>query len=138
MKGKVGLVIGLAAGYVLGSRAGRERYDQIKDQVLKVWNTDQVQEQVGKVKDFAKSSAMALPSTLWDSAVKVKTAATAPGTPGEKFDAAMKAGKEQTDDIGRAAETSADAVKDAAEDVFDGGAQPPMKPAEPAPKPFEA
>ena len=25
MKGKAGLVIGLAAGYILGSRAGRER-----------------------------------------------------------------------------------------------------------------
>jgi hypothetical protein len=131
MKGKVGLVIGLAAGYVLGSRAGRERYNQIKEQVLKVWNTDQVQEQVGKVKDFAKSSAMALPSTLWDSAVEVKTAATAPGTPGQKFDAAMKAGKEQADDIGTAAQTSAGAVKDAAEDAFDGATKP-------APTPFEA
>jgi hypothetical protein len=134
MNGKAGLIIGLAAGYVLGSRAGRERYNQIKEQALKVWNTDRVQEQVGKVKDFAKSSAMALPSTLWDSAVKVKTAATAPGTPGQKLDAAMKAGKDQTDDIGGAAETSADAVKDA----FDSGAQTPMKPAEPAPKPDEA
>ena len=63
MKGKAGLVIGLAAGYVLGSRAGRERFEQIKEQALKVWNMDPVQEQVGKVKEFAKSSAMALPTT---------------------------------------------------------------------------
>ena len=63
MKGKAGLVIGLAAGYILGSRAGRERFEQIKEQALKVWNMDPVQEQVGKVKEFAKSSAMALPST---------------------------------------------------------------------------
>ena len=53
MNGKAGLIVGLAAGYVLGSRAGRERYNQIKEQALKVWNTDRVQEQVGKVKDFA-------------------------------------------------------------------------------------
>jgi hypothetical protein len=29
MKGKVGIAIGLAAGYVLGTRAGRERYQQL-------------------------------------------------------------------------------------------------------------
>ena len=110
MKGKVGLVIGLAAGYVLGSRAGRERYNQIKEQVLKVWNTDQVQEQVGKVKDFAKSSAMALPSTLWDSAVKVTQAATSKGTPGQKLDAAIKTSKDQADDVAAAAEKSAGAA----------------------------
>ena len=30
MKFRTGLVVGFAAGYVMGSRAGRERYDQIK------------------------------------------------------------------------------------------------------------
>ena len=29
MKGKVGLVVGLSVGYVLGTRAGRERYEHI-------------------------------------------------------------------------------------------------------------
>ena len=29
MKGKVGIAVGLAAGYVLGTRAGRERYQQL-------------------------------------------------------------------------------------------------------------
>ena len=94
MRGKVGLVIGLAAGYVLGARAGRERYEQIKAQVDKVWNLEPVQEQVGKAKEFAKSTAMALPSTLWDSAVKVTKAATSKGTPGQKLDAAIRTGKE--------------------------------------------
>jgi uncharacterized membrane-anchored protein YhcB (DUF1043 family) len=118
MRGKVGLVIGLAAGYVLGTRAGRERYEQIKAQVDKVWNLDPVQEQVTKVTDFAKSTAMALPSTLWDSAVKVTKAATSKGTPGQKLDSAIKTGKAQVDDVSAAAETSARAVKDAAEDAF--------------------
>ena len=36
------LVIG-AAGYVLGSRAGRERYEQIKRQATKAWNKPVVQ-----------------------------------------------------------------------------------------------
>ena len=53
MRGKVGLVIGLAAGYVLGTRAGRERYEQIKTQADKLWSAAPVQSQVDKVKDFA-------------------------------------------------------------------------------------
>jgi hypothetical protein len=119
MKGKVGLVIGLAAGYVLGSRAGRERYEQIKAQALKVWNLDPVQEQVGKVTDFAKSSAMALPSTLWDSAVKVTKAATSKNkTPGERLDGAIKVGRDSADDVQRAARQSGDAVQDAVDDAI--------------------
>lgn len=126
MRGKAGLVVGIAIGYVLGTRAGRERYEQIKTQWLKVWNLDPVQEQVEKVKDFAKSSAMALPSTLWDSAVKVTKAATTKGTPGERLDAALDVSKDQADEVERAAKTtakaaksSAKAVKDAVEDVID-------------------
>jgi len=119
MRGKVGFVIGLAAGYVLGTRAGRERYEQIKAQWLKMWNTEPVQEQVGRVKDFAASTAMALPSTLWDTAVKVTKAASSKGTPGQRVDAAVKAGQDSADDVAEAAETSAQAVQDAADDVAD-------------------
>lgn len=119
MRGKAGLVVGIAIGYVLGSRAGRERYEQIKSQWLKVWNLDQVQDQVGKVKDFAKTQAMALPSTLWDSAVKVAQAAGSKGTPGQKLDATIKAGDESADDVGKAAKQSAAAVKDAVDEAVD-------------------
>ena len=120
MRGKVGLVIGLGVGYVLGARAGRERYDQIKAQALKVWNLDPVQQQVGKVKDLAKTSAMALPTTLWDAAVKVTKAATSSrGSAGQKLDAAIDAGKESVDEVAQAADTSVAAVKKAAEDAID-------------------
>jgi len=119
MRGKVGLVIGLAAGYVLGTRAGRERYEQIKGQALKVWNLEPVQQQVAKAKDYAKSAAMALPTTVWDSAVKMTKAAGSKGTPGQRLDATLKVGKDSADDIGAAAQQSAKAVQDAAEDAVD-------------------
>lgn len=119
MRGKVGVVIGLAAGYVLGSRAGRERYEQIKAQWLKLWHLDPVQQRVEKVKDFVKSGALALPGAVWTGAVKVTQAATTKGTPGQKLDAALKVGKESADDISTAAHTSAHAVEDAAEKVKD-------------------
>lgn len=120
MRGKAGLVIGLAAGYVLGTRAGRQRYEQIKTQWLKLWNLEPVQTQVTKVKDFAASSAMALPSTLWHAAVKVGKAASNRGSAGERLDAAIDAGRDAADDVEKAATTSAKAVKDAVTDR-DGG-----------------
>lgn len=119
MRGKAGLVVGLAIGYVLGTRAGRERYEQIKTQWLRLWNTDPVQKQVTKAKEVAKSAALSLPSTLWDSAVKVGRAAASKRTAGQKLDAAVRAGARSADDIERAADTSARAVQDAAEDALD-------------------
>jgi hypothetical protein len=115
MRGKVGLVIGIGIGYVLGTRAGRERYEQIKAQAMKVWNLDPVQNQVSKVTDFAKSSAMALPGALWDGAVKVSKAAGRQGTPGEKLDAALKAGADSADDVKKAADVTIDEVAKAAD-----------------------
>ncbi|WP_347346252.1 hypothetical protein [Microbacterium sp.] len=119
MRGKVGIVIGLGVGYVLGSRAGRERYEQIKDGFLKLWNLGPVQQQVDKAKEFGKSAALALPSAVWDGAVKVTKAAAKKGTPGEKLDAAIKAGKASAGDVARGAETTADEVKRAAERAAD-------------------
>ncbi len=120
MRGKIGIVVGLAAGYVLGSRAGRERYEQIKSGFLKVWDTDPVQKQVSKVSDLGKSAALALPSALWDGAVKVtKAATTKKSTPGQRLDAAIKAGKDSADEVTRGAEATAGEVKKAAEKVAD-------------------
>lgn len=54
MRGKIGLIVGLGAGYVLGTRAGRARYEQIKKQAEKIWALPPVQKQVDKVKTAAK------------------------------------------------------------------------------------
>lgn len=56
MRGKIMLAVGLAAGYVLGSRAGRRRYEQIKAAAQSVWETPRVQNTVDSAKDFAMSS----------------------------------------------------------------------------------
>lgn len=57
MRGKLMLVSGLAMGYVLGSRAGRARYDQIAKVAGKFWNSRAVQHRVRSVEDFAKDKA---------------------------------------------------------------------------------
>lgn len=53
---KLTLLIAAGAGYVLGSRAGRERYEQIKTQSSKVWNNPKVQETVSDVQAQAKQA----------------------------------------------------------------------------------
>lgn len=50
MKGKIAFVLGAAVGYVLGTRAGRERYEQIKRGAEKVWHTEPVQKGVDLVR----------------------------------------------------------------------------------------
>ncbi|MHA3723888.1 YtxH domain-containing protein [Leucobacter sp. HY1910] len=54
MKGKVAFVFGAAVGYVLGTRAGRERYAQIKRGAQAVWETAPVQRGVGIVREAAQ------------------------------------------------------------------------------------
>ncbi|MGH3646455.1 MAG: hypothetical protein ACRDTM_04670 [Micromonosporaceae bacterium] len=49
MRGKVMFVAGLAIGYVLGSKAGRERYEQIVRAARKVRSNPTVQEATGLV-----------------------------------------------------------------------------------------
>lgn len=114
MKGKIGLVVGLGVGYVLGTRAGRERYEQIKTQWLKVWHLDPVQEQVGKVKDFVGDKAAAVPGALWNGAVKAVRAVGGEGTPGQKLDSVIAQGKETADTVSDAAEEVAEAAQRAA------------------------
>ena len=48
MRGKLIFVAGAAAGYVLGSRAGHQRYEQIASGASKFWNSRGVQKQVVK------------------------------------------------------------------------------------------
>lgn len=71
MRGKLILVVGLAAGYVLGARAGRERYEDIKRAASKLWNDPRVQHQVRNAEDFAKDKAPDVVEFLADGAKKV-------------------------------------------------------------------
>lgn len=54
---KLALLTAIAVGYVLGTRAGRGRYEQIKQQAEKVWNTDPVQATAQKAQDTAQATA---------------------------------------------------------------------------------
>ena len=55
--GKLTFIAGMAAGYVLGARAGRQRYEQIRRTSGKVWNSGPVQKQVFNAKEVARTKA---------------------------------------------------------------------------------
>jgi hypothetical protein len=54
MKGKILLVVGFGVGYVLGARAGRERYEDIKRVAGNFWNSPRVQRQIDEAEGFIK------------------------------------------------------------------------------------
>jgi hypothetical protein len=70
MKGKAALVVGMAAGYVLGTRDGRERYEQIKSQADRLWNDPKVQKNVAQASDVVKEKAPVVQSKVSDVAQK--------------------------------------------------------------------
>lgn len=71
MRGKILFVVGLGVGYVLGTRAGREKYDQIKATVSKLWNDPRVQQRVDDAQEFVKDKAPDVAEFLADGAKKV-------------------------------------------------------------------
>ncbi len=54
---KLTLVVGLAAGYVLGARAGKRRYRQIKRVSNKVWTSHPVERRKADLKIVARTKA---------------------------------------------------------------------------------
>lgn len=71
MRGKILILTGLAVGYVLGARAGRERYEEIKATASKLWSDPRVQAKVEAVEDFAKDKAPEVAEFIADNAKKV-------------------------------------------------------------------
>ena len=61
---KTGLLIGAAAGYVLGAKAGRERYQQIMDGWARFTGDPRVQDLAGKSKAVVDLAAERVKDTV--------------------------------------------------------------------------
>jgi hypothetical protein len=57
MSRKLSLLIGFGAGYVLGARSGRERYDQIVAKAQQLWRDPRVQEKAGQAQQLVQEKA---------------------------------------------------------------------------------
>jgi hypothetical protein len=84
MKGKILFVAGLGLGYVLGTRAGRQKYDELKAAALKVWNDPRVQKQVDAVEDFVKDKAPEVAEFVSDGAKILVDKVSGKSTPAKK------------------------------------------------------
>ena len=96
MKGKILLLTGLAVGYVLGTRAGRERYEEITKAANKLWNDPRVQKPVKQAEDFVKDKAPEVAEFVTDGVKTVASKVTGKTTPAPKKPAASTASKTTT------------------------------------------
>ena len=63
---KMTLLVGLATGYVLGTKAGRERYEQIRAKWLGAWENPLIQKKAGAVQTKATEVYESAKSTVSD------------------------------------------------------------------------
>jgi hypothetical protein len=57
MAGKLTVLAGFGAGYVLGAKAGRERYEQIAGKAQELWRDPRVQQKAGQAQQLVKDKA---------------------------------------------------------------------------------
>jgi hypothetical protein len=84
---KLSLLIAAGIGYVLGTKAGRERYEQIRDAARKVRNDPRVQEKAQQAADLAREQAPVVKDKVaagaHAAADKVRGANDSSGEPGD-------------------------------------------------------
>ncbi|WP_328466588.1 hypothetical protein OHA21_46645 [Actinoplanes sp. NBC_00393] len=88
MRGKLMFLTGLAAGFVLGSRAGREKYEEIRANAQKVWSHPTVQEAAGVAQAQANKLYSEGKDKLQSSKLgeKLQTTSTTSGTSSDSTD----------------------------------------------------
>jgi hypothetical protein len=68
MMGKVSFVLGAAVGYVLGTKAGQQRYEQIKGRATSLWSSEPVQSKVETARQTVMEQAPVVAAKLGDAA----------------------------------------------------------------------
>lgn len=82
MRGKILFLTGMGVGYVLGAKAGRERYTQIKRTASTLWSDPRVQQRVDQVEDFVKEKGPEVAEFVGDNAKKLASQVTGRGSSG--------------------------------------------------------
>ncbi|MET4782167.1 protoporphyrinogen oxidase [Glaciihabitans sp. UYNi722] len=139
MRSKLPLLVGLALGFVLGARAGRERYEQIRGSAARLWESPAVRrrreevesyarQQVPVIRARAESLAKAAPGAISEGArttastarnVAERTATLAKDVSQTVTHTARDVAGKTATTAGDVAERAADVAKDAATLVTD-------------------
>ncbi len=80
---RISFLAGVAAGYVLGARAGTGRYEQIKGQATRLWGSPPVQKAVDQAKDTAATQAPVVADKLGSGVKSAAGTVKDKVTPGE-------------------------------------------------------
>lgn len=114
MKRKLFIVgAGIAVGYLFGSHAGRERYDQIKARVIALWENPRVSKTRHDVEAYARQQAPLIRERA-DAAAKA-----APGVAKDVRDRVVDTARDVAARTTTTARDVADRVTDVATDVRD-------------------
>lgn len=70
MVSKVSFLMGAGVGYLLGARAGRQRYDQIVTQAQRLWQDPRVQRKADQAQHLAKEKGAAAASAAAEKAAQ--------------------------------------------------------------------
>ncbi|WP_127791971.1 hypothetical protein [Agromyces sp. LHK192] len=124
MRGKILFVVGLGVGYVLGTRAGRERYEQIRRAAQGVWNQPVVQQGVETVKDFAAARVGDAGDVLLDKAKDLigqatKRSGATKRDVSKAADQARSSVSKTADAVKSAVDSAAGALEDAVDEAED-------------------
>jgi hypothetical protein len=76
---KLTILLSGAVGYVLGTRAGRERYEQIKGMATRVKDNPTVQEKTQQAAEAARAQAPVVKDRLTDAAGAAKSKVSGSG-----------------------------------------------------------
>jgi hypothetical protein len=57
VRSKISFLVGVGVGYVLGAKAGQQRYEQIKTKSQQLWQSEPVQTKVSEATDAVKAAA---------------------------------------------------------------------------------
>jgi hypothetical protein len=63
---KLTVVLAAGVGYVLGAKAGNERYDQITTQATRLWKSPRVQDKATQAQELVKENAPKVQGKVMD------------------------------------------------------------------------
>ena len=71
MRMRLGLLLGFGAGYVLGAKAGHERYEEIRDGFNRLMGTEQAQQLQSQVRTAAEKASQVIEEKTADGVAKL-------------------------------------------------------------------